>query len=78
MTTLYPDDHVWEARGHQSQGQGLVLTGSFVARANVGVVLAESRSGRTFEWLQRRENRCLRWRAFVKFSDIGGIQPAVE
>jgi hypothetical protein len=47
MTKLYPDDHVWEARGHQSSGQGLVMTGSFVARANVGVALVESRSGRT-------------------------------
>jgi hypothetical protein len=47
MTTLYPDDNAWEARGHQSSGQGLVITGSVVPRANVGVALVESRSGRT-------------------------------
>jgi hypothetical protein len=47
MTKLYPDDNVWDTRGHQSLGQGLVITGSIVPRANVGVALAESRSGRT-------------------------------
>jgi hypothetical protein len=55
MTKLYPDDNVWEARVHQSSGQGLVITGSVVPRANVGVAQAESRSGRTMKWCWRRK-----------------------
>ena len=68
MTKLSPYDNVWEAK---------ILPGeSYPVQAGRGAGREPFRS--CVEWLQRREDRCLRCRAFVNIICMNAIQPPNE